>query len=275
MGLNANLLANLRAFLADPGERTDEEILSVSLRSLAKWRSQILANTVASLYGRDILNGPFKGMAYLDKAAEGPLLPRMIGSYESELHPHLLAFAEEGLDHVVDVGCAEGYYAVGLARLMPSVQVHAFDIDPAARKACAELAALNGVADRVRVGEAFAGEDFAGEDFARFENTRTLVFMDIEGGEQELLDPDRWPALRTLKIVVETHPGPTFALTKTLTERFAPTHTVVRLDQGPKDTPLPPWFATLSHLDQLLATWEWRLYPTPWLVMRPKTPSSE
>jgi hypothetical protein len=26
----------------------------------------------------------------------------------------------------------------------------------------------------------------------------------------------------------------------------------------------------LSHMDRLLAIWEWRSGPTPWLVMRPK-----
>ena len=31
---------------------------------------------------------------------------------------------------------------------------------------------------------------------------------------------------------------------------------------------VPPWFTRLGHLDQLLATWEWRSGPTPWLVMR-------
>ena len=265
MGINASTLARIRAFLADPGARTDEEVLNALLRGVARWRSQILANTVASVHGHKILSGPFAGMEYLDHAAEGALLPRLIGCYESELHPHLLALAVEGLDEVVDVGCAEGYYAVGLARLMPRVMVHAFDIDPAARQACADLAAMNGVSDRVQIGEAFCGEDFA-----RFENTRTLVFMDIEGNERTLLDPVRWPALRTLKIVVETHPGPSFAMTEEIAARFAPSHSVVRVDHGPKKPVLPPVLKSLGHLDQLLAAWEWRLYPTPWLVMRPR-----
>lgn len=30
------------------------------------------------------------------------------------------------------------------------------------------------------------------------------------------------------------------------------------------------WFNNLAHLDQLLATWEWRSGPTPWLVMKTK-----
>jgi hypothetical protein len=29
---------------------------------------------------------------------------------------------------------------------------------------------------------------------------------------------------------------------------------------------------SLAHLDQLLATWEWRSGPTPWLVMKAKHP---
>jgi hypothetical protein len=34
---------------------------------------------------------------------------------------------------------------------------------------------------------------------------------------------------------------------------------------------LPGWMTPLPHLDLLLATWEWRAAPTPWLVMRPRT----
>ena len=45
-------------------------------------------------------------------ATEGALIPRLLGTYECELHPHLAALSAEGLDCVIDVGCAEGYYAV-------------------------------------------------------------------------------------------------------------------------------------------------------------------
>ena len=266
MGLNTRILANIRTFLADTTPRTDEEILNALLRALTRWRSTLLANTLSAHYGSKILGGPFAGMAYLNYAAEGALLPRLIGCYESELHPHLAALIEEGLDQIIDVGCAEGYYAVGLARLAPRAMVHAFDIDPAARRACAQLAAMNGVSDRVLIGEAFAGDDFA-----RFAGERTLVFMDIEGHEHVLLDPERWPALRTVKIVVETHPGPSFALTEEIARRFAPSHTVIRVDHGPRNPELPPWMKGLGHLDQLLAGWEWRVHPTPWLVMRPRS----
>jgi hypothetical protein len=53
-------------------------------------------------------------------------------------------------------------------------------------------------------------------------------------------------------------------------QRFSPTHDIVRVDQQPKVLDMPPWLQGLSHLDQLLAVWEWRAAPTPWLVMTPK-----
>jgi hypothetical protein len=40
-------------------------------------------------------------------------------------------------------------------------------------------------------------------------------------------------------------------------------------DDGQRQLQDPPqWFCNLAHLDQVLATWEWRSGPTPWLVMR-------
>ena len=41
---------------------------------------------------------------------------------------------------VVNVGCAEGYYAIGMARLMPNSLFLAFDINPKAIECCRELA---------------------------------------------------------------------------------------------------------------------------------------
>ena len=70
-----------------------------------------------------------------------------------------------------------------------------------------------------------------------------------------------------MRLIVETH-GP--KITTTLQDRFADTHEVTRVDIGPKTAALPGWLQELSHLDQLLAVWEWRAGPTAWLVMRPK-----
>ena len=256
------LVRTVRNRPAYPGT---EPYLSHVLRILSKWRSKLIANTLLQREGPVILNGPFAGMTYGRVATEGSLAARLLGSYESELHPSILQLAETGLEAIIDIGCAEGFYAVGLARLMPDVEVHAYDVDPKARAACAELVRQNGVDDRVRVGGLFEGSDFA-----RFAGRRTLVFIDAEGAENELLDPDAFPALREMTVIVETHEHERPGVIERLQQRFAASHEIERIEQGPKTTPLPAWFSGLGHLDQLLAVWEWRAFPTPWLVMRPR-----
>lgn len=265
MSITTATIAQLKHHAAALGDRAGVQALDGILRLLAKWRSQVLANTYVAEQGTVVMQGPFAGMDYVAQSTEGALISRLLGCYEAELHPHMDAIAQEGLDCVVDIGCAEGYYAVGLARRYPDLEIHARDISEAARAACAELAGRNGVSDRVLI-----GGEFGPTDFAAFAGRRTLVLMDAEGAEVDVLRPDLAPALAGMKLIVETHDVFRPGALATLMERFSPTHDIIRVDAGPKSFELPPWLARLSHLDQVLAEWEWRTRPTPWLVMRPK-----
>ena len=52
----------------------------------------------------------------------------LVGKRWQALKADIEAFVAEGLDCVIDVGCAEGYYAVGLARLFPAAKVFASEM---------------------------------------------------------------------------------------------------------------------------------------------------
>ncbi|MCR5874828.1 hypothetical protein LRS10_11995 [Phenylobacterium sp. J426] len=260
--LTATTIQCVRNDVAAWPEDADVPHVNELLRLLGFWRQQMLVNTFLKHHGARVLSGPFAGMAYVGRAAEGALMPRLLGTYESELHPYLEALRQERIDCVIDVGCAEGFYAVGLARMLPDAVIYAYDIAAKARAACADLAERNGVSDRVSIGERFAPEDFE-----RFAGRRALVIMDVEGAETELLRPDLAPALGGMRLIVETHSA---AALEALVQRFTATHDIERIDTAGKTCDLPPWLKALGHLDQLLAVWEWRGCPTPWLVMRPK-----
>lgn len=254
---------HVRKLLDDDTSSTEKKMARILVAG-AKWVTESWSRRLVQVSTR-IRSGPFEGMDYCVNAAEGAYLPRLLGTYETELAPAIAALRQNPPDHVIDIGCAEGYYAVGFARIFPKARVHAHDIDEVARRRCALLAKANGVEDRLEV----AGE-FTGEDFAPFEGRNALVFMDAEGFEDELLHPDRYPALQGFSLIVETHPGARPGVTDRLTQRFQSTHDIQRIDQDTPKVTLPQELREASHLEMLLSLWEWRGQPTPWLFMRPK-----
>lgn len=241
------------------------ERLNRALRHLAKWRAHLLENTLVARSGDTVLAGPFQGMAYPVRSSEGGRTPRLIGCYEHSLSPVIDRIIRHPYACVIDIGCAEGYYAVGLARAMPGTVVRAHDTDARAQSACQALAMANGCADRVLVGGAFGHADFA-----LCQQAETLVLCDIEGAEGDLLDPAKAPGLLAADILVEVHEGMRPGLIDQMTRRFADSHDIQRIDRRLDDSGLPDWAETLGDLDRLLLLWEWRASPTPWLWMTRK-----
>ena len=97
---------------------------------------------------------------------------------------------------------------------------------------------------------------------------KTVLIVDIEGAEDGLLAPDLAPALRHTDILVETHDGLHPGVSKSLLQRFASTHKITKIHRDLQPEALPQWMDKLSDLDRLLALWEWRSSPTPWLWMQ-------
>ncbi len=95
--------------------------------------------------------GPFAGMRYIDHSIGSAYLPKLLGTYERELGMVIeeICSCRPGL--IVDVGAAEGYYAVGLALRNPRARVVAFESQPVGRTALCKMAALNGVAAQVEI----------------------------------------------------------------------------------------------------------------------------
>jgi hypothetical protein len=241
----------------------DPARLNNALRLLAKYRSKLLQDVLVREAGTTVQGGPFAGMLFNEQAAEGCHIPKLLGCYEEELHDLIYGIKDARYDTLLNIGCAEGYYAVGLKRMAPDLKVIAFDIDPRARQACLELAERNGV-------EVEVGEEFKSADFERFEDSKVVVWCDIEGAELDLLDPAVSPSLNKMDLVVELHPTATGHAFNILPARFKKHHDVeIRWSQG-HNPRLPRFLRNASHLDQLLAQWEWRSAPTPWAIIRQK-----
>ena len=265
MSLHAQIRQQLTAQLSSNAD--DQASLNNALRLLSKWRSVLIQNTLLQQQGTAVMQGPLQGLDFLPQSAEGCHIAKLLGCYEQPLQPYIEQAIQKQYATILNIGCAEGYYAVGMARRMPSTRVLAHDLNPKAQEICTALAHKNGVSDRVSIGGLFTPADFAahaGQD--------VLLMCDIEGAERELLNPESAPALNGMDIIVESHECLIPGITQLLIDRFKATHQITLVqDDGQRQLTKPPqWFIKLAHLDQLLATWEWRSGPTPWLVMTTK-----
>ncbi len=231
-----------------------------------------LRSLLRRVCGNRVMAGPFRGLAYANHSVGSVFLAKILGTYERELWPAVARLVERAPDVLVNIGAAEGYYAVGLARCLPAVRVIAYETELHGQSLIAEIAALNQVADRVRIQGLCAPADLR-DSLERA--TRPVVVIDAEGAEETLLDPAHTPALIHCAILVEVHDfiAPVGEL---LAGRFASTHSCIEIKSRPRsfaDLPLMLRILAFSPWRQrvLAAMDEQRPGPMRWFWMEPNT----
>lgn len=208
--------------------------------------------------GGVVQSGPFKGMTVPREQGwqDGALCPALLGCHEEELHVaiehEIERLAELPNPKIVNVGCAEGYYAIGLARRLPKATVWAVDICDESLRIAQQAAADNGV--KIVVG-ATIDDMFASPD---------LVVMDCEGAEVGYLDPVRWPRLLRATIIVEIHVPPAI-----IYDRFAKTHFIDVIPEAGRNPNKFPFLHDKPSAFRWMMVSENRPCLMCWFVMRP------
>jgi hypothetical protein len=230
----------------------------------AKTRLADLTAQLARVSSGKVISGPFKDMILPAEASwgDGDASAKLLGVYEAELHEAVEAGLARKPDLIVNVGCAEGYYAVGLARRAPGVRLVAYDIDEKAQEICRNSAAANGVEGPFEV----RGLCQPGDLRALVQTASApLLVVDCEGYETTLLEAAE--PLAHCDIIVECHDFTDRTLTETLRTRFAATHEVALIREGPRDPAAFPMLGKLSSFERWLMVCEWRPEVMNWLVM--------
>lgn len=166
-----------------------------------------------------VMNGPFKGMKYpgLNSICSA-VYPKLLGSYELELLSTIETILRRDYDCIVDIGCAEGYYAVGIGRHMQNARVYVFDTCKEALQLCCEMAELNGV--RIVAGGHCSKETIMKLDLGR----KAIIVSDCEGYEVELFDEELALTLGAHDVLIESHDFLDINSTKKLLDVFSRTH---------------------------------------------------
>lgn len=177
--------------------------------------------------GPTVQAGPFKGLKFPPIAHHRHLAPKLIGSYEHFLHTAIDRCIDRHesspYEQIINVGSAEGYFTVGLARRLPNAEVVAFDTDPWARKVTQEMATLNGCPN-VRV-EGACSIGWLQENL----RAPALIVSDCEGFEFRLINPDAVDFSRC-DLVIEVHPDKRLPTSNFHINRFTTTHEVETYD---------------------------------------------
>lgn len=217
-----------------------------------------------------VQSGPFKGMRMVDLSTrgDGDIAPKLLGTYEAELHPALTSFAQRRYDAIVDVGCAEGYYSVGAALLFPNTPVLAYDIDKGALEILTALARVNGCEKQMIAGD-FCDPATLREVAARY--PRSLIIADCEGYEKALFaDAETNSALANSDLIIECHDLWDADITPSIRAALADTHEISVAMACGRDPNAFEFLADLSDWDRWRAVWERRGSRMHWLVCEGK-----
>ena len=185
-----------------------------------------LAKRFSDSNGPAVLHGPFAGMKYpAASILSRNSVPRLLGSYERELHEAIQTGLAYKYDRVIDIGTAEGYYAVGFA-LKGQSPVITFETDPREMALCKEMARLNRVEDRL------TERDFCNPEALRAltAGMRCFVLSDCEGYELELFDQPTVDALQRSDVLIEIH----MDAYEPLLDRFSKTHSLETFVASPR-----------------------------------------
>jgi hypothetical protein len=218
-----------------------------------------------------VLDGPFAGLRFasLDPHCSA-LLPKLTGTYELELRPFWREVADVPFRTIVDVGCAEGYYAVGLAVNYSDAAVIAFDESPRARALCRAMIELNGVLSRVDL----RGRCDENRLLATAIASPSLLISDCEGFESELFTSRVCDHLAQCHIVIETHDAIVPGSSAGIIRRLSSTHDVQEVpmlaDRDRIDAIPARITGSLNDASRYRVIREDRLGPQSWLIARPR-----
>jgi len=189
-----------------------------------------------------VVSGPFAGTRTTGRSFCSSYSPKLLGTYEKELHwlwtPEFLS----SFPTIINVGCAEGFYLAGIVHLiqrhgLPIPKLCGFDLDEDALDFAAGLLRLNGC-------EAFTLSSGRWADGLPRDDSPFLVLCDIEGAEASTLDPVAVPQLRSAHIVCEVHDEPGCnAVRNLIVQRFRDTH---RIEQCPSQPRTPADYPSMA-----------------------------
>ena len=187
-----------------------------------KDNKKILELELNKLMDSKIYFGPFTGLKIPDNVLHLLTISEKLGLYESCLHKHIGALVNSNIKNIIQVGGNNGYYSAGLAHIFRPQKIIVYEISRYFDQFIKPWFTLNEI-DGLEIRGKADNESFqqiGDEDRVDF------LFIDCEGAEIDLLNPQKFKWQLNADIIVEIHPFYEPLIISELSRKFRDTHTI-------------------------------------------------
>jgi Methyltransferase FkbM domain len=163
-----------------------------------------ISKNLDRLFNSTVKYGPFHGLKLTTEAwwSETDRAAQLLGLYEQEILESLERIPDE-YDVFIDLGAADGYYGIGVLINNLFKRSYCFEQNLTSRKLIEKNAISNDVRDRIEI-RGFASKTFYKEIPSDIID-RSVLFIDIEGAEFNLLDKETFQAFSKSIVFIELH----------------------------------------------------------------------
>jgi hypothetical protein len=218
--------------------------------------------------------GPLAGMKLIEASSWGnDKCAKLLGFYEHELMQAMVPAM--GPDKVfIDIGAADGFYAVGALHAQLAARTIAFELTPEGRSVIADTAASLGLAERITI-EGACTEGSLKEALNGLDRQQLVVLCDVEGAEFEIFSDAVFALLAGAHVFIEIHdyspqsPGDGPAQYAALKARAARWFRLEEISKGGRNPSHYNELRDLDDTDHWLVCSEGRDPDQKWLALRP------
>jgi precorrin-6B methylase 2 len=153
---------------------------------------------------KNIFSGKFKNLKFYNNVRGSEFKPKYFGTYEDELNEYFQDFVGSKL---IDIGCDDGYYSIGLLKNNFVSKVYAFEFNNTSITNCKKNIVLNNLNKNNIILVEKVVQNFNSISTYLNRDDKFLIKSDIEGGEYDLFSDDMIKNLYyyNCNLIIETH----------------------------------------------------------------------
>lgn len=246
-------------------------MIGVRKDSIQRRRIQ-MSQKFDELFNSTVKYGAFKGLKLSSETWWGSAdrASMLFGLYEKEVLDSLQSISKKNTTFI-DLGAADGYYGVGVLVSNLFEKSICYEISEKGRKAIKNNAQLNNVLHKMEI-KGIAKNNFYNE-LPPSALSNSVLLIDIEGAEFELLDKNTFNAFRNSIIFVELHDwfyDDGLKKLQKLKNDSISTHVITELKTGARDPSIFPELKKLDDNNRWIICSEGRKQLMTWLRFDPK-----